>query len=220
VSVVVREATAGDLEAVGGLTYTAYAHDAPVHDDYAPELRDAAGRLRDAVLLVADDGGRVVGTATYVPDGGPFAELSTSPEDAEFRMLAVDPAARGRGVAEVLVRDMLERARASGKQRMVLSSSQHMRAAHRVYERLGFVRAPELDWSPIPGIDLVAYVLPLLWCDRCGRPRSEGGHEACATARELEPPRHCTSCGRRLVVQVRPAGWTARCSEHGETEGT
>jgi ribosomal protein S18 acetylase RimI-like enzyme len=162
VRVLVREATPADLDTVGRLTYDAYAHDAPVHDGYAPELLDAAGRSREAVLLVAEEDGQVVGTATYVPDGGPLAELSSAPGDAEFRMLAVDPAARGRGVAETLVRAMIERARTAGKQRMVLSSSRHMLAAHRLYERLGFVRAPELDWSPIPEINLVAYVLPLL----------------------------------------------------------
>ncbi|CAJ64629.1 hypothetical protein FRAAL6004 [Frankia alni ACN14a] len=42
-----------------------------------------------------------------------------------------------------------------------------------------------------------------------------GSHEACARARELEPPRYCRVCRRRLVVQVTPAGWSARCTEHG-----
>jgi hypothetical protein len=36
-----------------------------------------------------------------------------------------------------------------------------MRVAHRVYERLGFRRAPERDWSPVPGIELLAFVLAL-----------------------------------------------------------
>jgi hypothetical protein len=31
----------------------------------------------------------------------------------------------------------------------------------------------------------------------------------------LEPPRFCAECGRRMVVQVRPDGWWARCSRHG-----
>lgn len=31
----------------------------------------------------------------------------------------------------------------------------------------------------------------------------------------LEPPRYCGRCGRRMVVQVRPDGWDARCSRHG-----
>lgn len=36
----------------------------------------------------------------------------------------------------------------------------------------------------------------------------------------LEPPRFCGRCGRRMVVQVRPDGWSARCSRHGEIDST
>jgi hypothetical protein len=32
-----------------------------------------------------------------------------------------------------------------------------MTSAHRLYERLGFTRLPERDWSPMPGIDLLVY---------------------------------------------------------------
>jgi len=31
----------------------------------------------------------------------------------------------------------------------------------------------------------------------------------------LEPPRFCAECGRRMIVQVRPDGWEAKCSRHG-----
>ena len=31
----------------------------------------------------------------------------------------------------------------------------------------------------------------------------------------LEPPRFCAECGRRMVVQIRPDGWWAKCSRHG-----
>ncbi|MET2761807.1 hypothetical protein [Mycobacterium tuberculosis] len=34
----------------------------------------------------------------------------------------------------------------------------------------------------------------------------------------LEPPRFCAQCGRRMVVQVRPDGWWARCSRHGQVD--
>ena len=76
-------------------------------------------------------------------------------------MLVVDPVTRGRGVGELLVRTCLERARAAGKRRMVLSTDPRMTAAHRLYERLGFVRLPERDWSPLPGVQLMAYALEL-----------------------------------------------------------
>ncbi|BBZ28391.1 hypothetical protein MMAD_26860 [Mycolicibacterium madagascariense] len=41
-----------------------------------------------------------------------------------------------------------------------------------------------------------------------------------AAALGLEPPRFCGECGRRMIVQVRPDGWSARCSRHGERDST
>ncbi|MCE0767574.1 hypothetical protein LWC35_32445 [Pseudonocardia kujensis] len=54
-----------------------------------------------------------------------------------------------------------------------------------------------------------------VFCDRCGAPTAEGDHARCARERDLEPPRFCPECARRMVVQVDPFGWTARCSRHG-----
>lgn len=34
----------------------------------------------------------------------------------------------------------------------------------------------------------------------------------------LEAPRYCQICGRRMKVQVRPDGWLAQCSRHGELD--
>nr|WP_162097006.1 hypothetical protein [Mycolicibacterium gilvum] len=36
----------------------------------------------------------------------------------------------------------------------------------------------------------------------------------------LEPPRFCAACGRRMIVQVRPDGWWAKCSRHGLADST
>jgi hypothetical protein len=55
----------------------------------------------------------------------------------------------------------------------------------------------------------------MTFCDRCGRPFSDGDHGECRAARRLEPPRFCPDCGRRMKVQVVPSGWTATCVEHG-----
>ncbi|MFZ5852750.1 MAG: adenosylmethionine--8-amino-7-oxononanoate transaminase [Actinomycetota bacterium] len=55
-------------------------------------------------------------------------------------------------------------------------------------------------------------------CPHCGAARPAAG-PGCDCRAELDPPRHCPRCGRRLVVQVLPAGWTARCSAHGPLPG-
>ncbi|HJT04593.1 MAG TPA: hypothetical protein VJ757_13360 [Pseudonocardiaceae bacterium] len=57
------------------------------------------------------------------------------------------------------------------------------------------------------------------FCDVCGRPAGEADHARCARRRGLQPPRYCPHCARRMVVQVMPAGWSARCSAHGMHPG-
>jgi hypothetical protein len=42
-----------------------------------------------------------------------------------------------------------------------------------------------------------------------------GGEVPAAARLGLEPPRFCAECGRRMIVQVRPDGWEAKCSRHG-----
>ncbi len=97
---------------------------------------------------------------TFVPDGGPLGEIAR-PDEAEFRMLAVDPAAQGRGVALALMERIIQESRTRGHSALVCSTETSMRAAQHIYERLGFARDPGRDWSPVPGVDLIAFRLPL-----------------------------------------------------------
>ena len=76
-------------------------------------------------------------------------------------MLAVSPAAQGRGIGTALLRHVLDDSRAAGRTAVVCSSHPAMRAAHTVYVRLGFERLPERDWSPVPGVDLLAFSVSL-----------------------------------------------------------
>jgi N-acetylglutamate synthase len=136
------------LAAAGALTAEAYHADRLLDgdEDYEVELRDAERRSREAVLLVASTGDVVVGTLTLAPYGSSYAEVA-APGEVELRMLAVAPEARRRGVAERLVVAALRETVARGAQRVVLSTLDSMRAAHRLYERLGFVAVPERDWG-------------------------------------------------------------------------
>ena len=57
------------------------------------------------------------------------------------------------------------------------------------------------------------------YCGQCGEPASATGHERCDARAELEPPRYCAQCRRRMVVQIVPSGWSAKCVEHGTITG-
>jgi ribosomal protein S18 acetylase RimI-like enzyme len=220
----IRIARPEEYDAVAELTASVYLGDQLVAPDspYIADLRDVATRARETDVMVAVEpgGGRLLGAVAFVLPGSVYSELAGERE-AEFRMLVVDPAARRRGVGGALVRACITRARAVGATTLRLSTQTTMLAAHQLYERLGFRRTPERDWSPAPGVTLLAYALDLgaVYCDRCGEPVGGGRHRECERARTLEPPRWCPLCRRRLVVQVVPAGWTATCSHHGTSTG-
>jgi ribosomal protein S18 acetylase RimI-like enzyme len=161
--VTVRPVLPAEYDALGDLTVTAYRSvpgDDHVSPSYEQTLRDVAARARDAVVLVAvDDDGTILGGVTYVPGQGPLAELERD-GDAGMRMLAVSPAARGRGVGGRLVEACIDRARGDGRSRIVLHTAASMTAAQALYVRFGFVRAPHLD-RLVPAANLMAYTLDL-----------------------------------------------------------
>ena len=160
-SLEIRPAEPSDFERVGELTVAAYApHTAGPTDFYLERLRDVATRAREAEVWVAEIDDEVVGAVTWTPLGSPWREIAEEGE-AEFRMLAVDPAAQGQGVGRALVTHLIELARADANHAIVMSSEAGMATAHRLYESMGFRRTPGRDWHPLPHIDLITYELPL-----------------------------------------------------------
>lgn len=157
----VARAGADDLEAVGRVTVATYVgiYVDPT-DEYAAHLADAETRAAQAEVLVArlEHDGPVVGAVTYCPPGSSLREIARD-DEGEFRMLAVDPVARGRGVGRALVEECLRISRELDLSGVRLSTMPQMTGAQELYERLGFQRAPDDDWSPAPHVRLLAYAL-------------------------------------------------------------
>jgi ribosomal protein S18 acetylase RimI-like enzyme len=165
----VREAREDELDEIGSLTAEVYQE--YVGPEYLAVLRDARSRWQNpaTATLVALDGGtdglpgrQLLGAVVYAGPGSPWRDIADGDAEAEFRMLAVLESARGRGVGEALVRACLQRARAEGRTRMVLSTTSEFKAAQRLYARLGFARAEHRDWMPTSWLTLLAYEVELV----------------------------------------------------------
>ena len=163
-SVVVRRVEPADYGEVARLTVAAYAADGQLagENGYERVLADVATRAAEGEVLVAANSqtGHLLGAVTFVLPGSRYAELARDGE-AEFRTLAVDPAAQRRGVARALVQACLDRAAALGCTAVVICFRDFSAAAPKLYEGFGFVREPERDWSPLPGVRLLALRLSL-----------------------------------------------------------
>jgi GNAT superfamily N-acetyltransferase len=160
--IVIRDVRPEEFDTLGEITVDAYREVGEIDTAYFPELRDVAGRAAQVPVLVATETGTdaVLGGVTYVPGPGPFHEGEFG-EAASFRMLAVNHAARGRGVGRALVEACIERARAEGRPAIGIYTRPFMAAAHRLYRSLGFRRLPALDREFMPGEWLWAYRLDL-----------------------------------------------------------
>ena len=142
----VRRAVAADLPEVSRISRAAYLQGGHLREDshYLETIGDAAARLRDGELFVAEASGVIAGSVVLTRAGTQFAELAR-PGELEFRVLAVDPAFQGRGIGRALVRHLLDQAVAEEATAMVICSMDTMRTAHRLYLSEGFVRVPERD---------------------------------------------------------------------------
>ncbi|MEV0293108.1 GNAT family N-acetyltransferase [Nocardia sp. NPDC050710] len=146
-AVVVRTARPEEYDAVGELTVDVYVGEGYVRSGspYAAQLADTVHRASAAQVLVAVQADRIVGSLTVARAGAPYAEIAR-PGELEFRMLAVSKRARGFGAGTTLVRTVIEMAVAEGRDAVVLTTMSAMVDARRIYDRYGFVPAPDRDW--------------------------------------------------------------------------
>jgi GNAT superfamily N-acetyltransferase len=158
-TLLVRPAVPDDDEAVRAVLAAAYAEfEAIIPPEifglYLADILDVAHRAEYGDQLVAEHDGRVAGTVSYYPPDAGDPGYGIPAGWAGVRALGVDPAARGLGAGRALMDACLERAVAAGAKALSLHTAAFMRSAVAIYERMGFVRNPELDFDPAALFDL------------------------------------------------------------------
>jgi ribosomal protein S18 acetylase RimI-like enzyme len=159
----IRDAHPDELGEIGEIRVGAYLADGFLSpgSGYALRLRELGADGLGPVLVAVDEATRaLIGTVMLQvwPEGG---EVVKAPGEGEVRALAVRPDARGAGAGRALLAAVVERARTVGVSHLLLLTQPEMKAAHHLYEEAGFDRLPERDWSPAPGVMLLAYGMVL-----------------------------------------------------------
>jgi GNAT superfamily N-acetyltransferase len=103
-----------------------------------PTLGQLAETVGSQTMLVArdDEDNSIVGTATFV------TYRVSSGLKGRLEDVIVDASARGRGVGEALVQEVLRRANEAQVLMLELTSMPYRESANQLYKRLGFVRKP------------------------------------------------------------------------------
>lgn len=103
-------------------------------------------RKRGEIMLArSSTSGQLLGMIIFVVPTSSARQVAASNE-AEIHLLAVYPEGRSKGVASRLIVACEDKAILSGYPKMVLSTQQTMKDAHRVYERLGYRQNPARSW--------------------------------------------------------------------------
>ena|SRR5919199_3957377 len=164
--IVVREARPADDAVVGEILVagylTRYAQKMPevvLTDRRKAELRDVATKRKEALVLVVELDGEVVGTVAVWRPGAPASE-AWLPDACDLRHLAVHPSAQGRGLSKPLLDEAERRARLMGAKYVCLHVRRGNKGVAKLYMDRGYIRAPEGDLD-LPEVLLDAYYLPL-----------------------------------------------------------
>ena len=163
----IRDARGEDRDAARKMTLSAfqqYAAGMPPSrwEGYGENILATLTDIAPAQHIVAEKEGVILGSVLLYPPGTAFSTPDEGPlTRPEVRLLAVAPEARGQGIGTALMKECIRRTRQLGAACLNLHTTDMVQVAMRMYERMGFVRAPELDFQPDPSITVKAYRLDL-----------------------------------------------------------
>jgi ribosomal protein S18 acetylase RimI-like enzyme len=109
-----------------------------------------AGKKDAKVLVAISAGNELVGGIVYFGDMAEYgsAGIATTVKNASgIRLLGVSARYRGVGAGKALTRACIELAKEKRHSHVVLHTTQPMQVAWSLYEKLGFERARDLDFS-------------------------------------------------------------------------
>jgi GNAT superfamily N-acetyltransferase len=153
---VIREARTEEFEELGQLMVKVYSNlegfpgkdEQPKYYDLMTNIGQLT-RKPNTKLLVVVAGDKVIGGLAYFSDMIQYGSGGTATREqaaSGFRLLAVDPDARGTGVGKALAKKCIELAREAGNRQVIIHTTNAMKIAWGMYERLGFKRSPDLDF--------------------------------------------------------------------------
>lgn len=154
-NIVVREALDNEHKALGELMARVYANlegfpKPEAQPGYYEMLRNVGcfTEKPGVKLLVALRGEKLLGGLVHFADlahYGAAGKVTSEKNASGFRLLAVDPAARGLGLGRLLMEKSIELAREAGHGQVIIHTTESMPVAWAMYAKRGFQRSEDLD---------------------------------------------------------------------------
>lgn len=155
---IVREAKPSEYSQLGALMVDVYSQlegfpSQTEIPDYYNNLRNV-GEFKNSpkvkLFVAVSENGIVDGGLVYFGDlkyYGAAEESTHKQQAAAFRLLAVNPKTQGKGLGKLLIKACFKQAKKEGFFHLVIHSTKYMMVAWKMYERMGFVKFPEINFE-------------------------------------------------------------------------
>jgi ribosomal protein S18 acetylase RimI-like enzyme len=153
----IRDLRPAEFSALGQLMVEVYSNlegfptptEQPRYYELLTNIGSFTGKPEARVLVAVSPEDELVGGAVYFGDMAEYGSggTATQVKDASgIRLLGVHPKFRHVGAGKALTRACIQLAREKGHSQVILHTTQAMRIAWGLYERLGFKRSEDLDF--------------------------------------------------------------------------
>lgn len=153
----VRNARQEEFAEIGRLLVDSYSKlagfpkkdEQPEYYEMLANIGELTKRPATELLVAVSPEGTIGGCVVYFSDMQYYGSggSATSEKNASgFRLLAVDLEQRGNGLGKLLTLACIEKAIEDGNQELIIHSTQSMKIAWKMYEKLGFKRSEDLDF--------------------------------------------------------------------------
>jgi GNAT superfamily N-acetyltransferase len=166
----VRNAMPGEFDPIGKLMVRVYSQlegfptelEQPAYYKMLSDIGSFTNKPGTELLVAVSPDGEISGAVVFFSDMQYYGSGGTATGEqnaAGFRLLAVDPLARGRGIGKLLTNECIRKADTKKLQQMIIHTTMAMQMAWKMYEDLGFKRSADLDFMqgnlPVYGFRLL-----------------------------------------------------------------
>lgn len=166
----IRNATPEEFEEIGKLMVNVYSQlegfpkpdEQPAYYKMLANIGELTNKPGTELLIAVSREGRITGGVVYFNDMQHYGSGGTATKEknaAGFRLLAVDPVARGKGIGKLLTNECIRKAKDKNLSQVIIHSTKAMQTAWKMYESMGFKRSEDLDFLqgelPVFGFRLI-----------------------------------------------------------------
>ena len=153
----IRLAREKEFQSIGKLLVKVYSklkgfpsqNEQPEYYQLLLNIGEVTEKPHTELVVALNEEKQIMGAVVYFSDMSYYGSGGTATQEKNasgFRLLAVDPKFRGMGVGKRLTVACIEKAKKDNNRELIIHSTEFMKVAWAMYEKLGFKRSKDLDF--------------------------------------------------------------------------